>query len=64
MGNARAKQGRLEESLEAHEKALANFKGTVGTKHLRTCQVYVKLGEHHARMGNFEVARSGRSSNM
>ena len=47
----------MEESLAAHQKALANFKGTLGVKHLRTCQVYVKLGEHHARMGNFEVAR-------
>ena len=57
VGTATAKQNKMKESLSAHQKALANFKGTVGVKHFRTCQVYVKLGEEHARMGNFEAAR-------
>lgn len=57
LGNVRAKQGRLQESFEAYEKALANFRATAGNHYFRTGQVCVKLAEHHANSAQPEAAR-------
>jgi tetratricopeptide (TPR) repeat protein len=48
LGGVRLKQGRLDESFEAYQKALANFKITSGPRYFRTGQVLMKLGEHYA----------------
>ena len=50
LGSIRAKQGNYAESRDLFERALANYKATVGSKHHRTGHVLVKLAEEHARL--------------
>jgi hypothetical protein len=56
LGGVRLKQGRLDESFDAYQKALANYKVTSGPRYFRTGQVLIKLGEHHALRRQFVEA--------
>ena len=56
LGGVRLKQGRLDESFDAYQKALANYKVTSGPRYFRTGQVLLKLGEHYALRRQFAEA--------
>lgn len=51
MGNIKASQGLLDESLSYHERAFDNFTATVGLGHHRTCDVSIRIADHYARLG-------------
>ena len=57
LRNVREKQGRMQESFVAHEKALVNFRATIGNNYFRTGQICLKLAEHHSREAQPETAR-------
>lgn len=56
LGGVRLRQGRLDESFEAYQKALANFKITSGPRYFRTGQALAKLGEHYTLRREFSEA--------
>ena len=56
MGNIKAGQGLLDESLAFHERALDNFTATVGLSHHRTCDVSIRIADHYARLGRDKEA--------
>ena len=53
LGTVRLKQGRLDESFDAYQRALANYKATTGPRYFRTVQVHMRLGEHYALRRKF-----------
>ena len=56
LGKARSKQGFLPEALDAYQRALINFKATIGDKHHSVGQTYVKLAQVYMDMGHKESA--------
>jgi hypothetical protein len=56
LGCVRLKQGRLDESLDAFQNALANYKVTSGPRYFHTGQVFVKLGQHYSLRRRFAEA--------
>ncbi|MCJ1430727.1 hypothetical protein MMC27_000077 [Xylographa pallens] len=49
LGDIYKKQGKMDESYDAHSRALAHYLATVRSHYWRTAQLYAKLGEHHTR---------------
>lgn len=60
LGGVRLKQGRLDESFDAYQKALANFVATSGPRYFRTGHAHVKLGQHYTLRRRFAEAESVR----
>ncbi|RMZ90251.1 hypothetical protein DV736_g2528, partial [Chaetothyriales sp. CBS 134916] len=56
LGNVYESQEWMHESLDYHQRALEHYKQTLGTRHHRTADVFVKVAEHHIRMQQHEVA--------
>lgn len=54
LGNLRATQNRLDESLEYHERAMQHMRATVGDRDFYTANVAHKIAEHFARLGRDE----------
>jgi tetratricopeptide (TPR) repeat protein len=48
--------GNVESSLDYHCRALIHYKLTLGSRHHRTADVFVKVAEHHIRLGNYDMA--------
>ncbi|KAH7092430.1 hypothetical protein FB567DRAFT_625427 [Paraphoma chrysanthemicola] len=48
--------GNVESSLDYHRRALMHYKSTLGNRHHRTADVFVKVAEHNIRLGNNELA--------
>jgi tetratricopeptide (TPR) repeat protein len=48
--------GNVESSLDYHRRALMHYKSTLGNRHHRTADVFVKVSEHHIDLGNYEMA--------
>ncbi|KAH7066386.1 hypothetical protein BKA63DRAFT_160945 [Paraphoma chrysanthemicola] len=48
--------GNVESSLEYHRRALMHYKSTLGNRHHRTADVFVKVAEHNIGLGNNELA--------
>lgn len=58
FGNVRAAQGRMEESLDLHNRALLQYKKfTVGKNHHRTADVCIKVADHSVRLNQYQGAR-------
>jgi TolA-binding protein len=57
LGNVRMKQRRVEEAIEASQLALRNFQAILGPKSFRVGQMYLKLAELHAEVGQARTAR-------
>jgi hypothetical protein len=51
-----ASQGKLDESLLYHQRALRQFHATIGKNHHRTGDVHVRLAEHYAGAGRLNDA--------
>lgn len=49
-------QGAFDEGFGFHRRALQLYKSTLGTRHHRTADVFVKVAEHHSRMSQWETA--------
>ena len=56
LGNLRAAQSQLDESLEFHHRALDHMRATVGDKDFYTANVAHKVAEHFARLGRCKEA--------
>ena len=56
LGAVRMRQYRFDESFDAYQKALTNYKITTGPRYFRTGQVLTKLGEHYALRRQFSEA--------
>ncbi len=56
MGNIKASQGLLDESLLFHERAYDQLTATVGNNHHRTCDVSYRIADHYARLGRNDEA--------
>ena len=48
--------GNVESSLDYHRRALMHYKSTLGNRHHRTADVFVKVAEHHINLGNYDMA--------
>jgi tetratricopeptide (TPR) repeat protein len=48
--------GNVESSLDYHRRALMHYKLTLGNRHHRTADVFVKVAEHHIKLGNYDMA--------
>lgn len=57
LGNVRASQGRLKESYDFHQRALMQYRSTIGDNHHRTADVCYKVAEHYIRFEKLEDAR-------
>jgi hypothetical protein len=57
LGNVRRSQGLLYESFGYHQRALGQYKSTVGDSHHYTADACFKVGEHCMRFGNYKDAR-------
>jgi tetratricopeptide (TPR) repeat protein len=57
LGNVRASQGRLKESYDFHQRALLQYRSTIGDNHHRTADVCYKVAEHYMRFGKLEDAK-------
>lgn len=56
LGNLRAAQGRLNESLEYHDRAWRHMRATVGERDAYTAIAAHKMAEHMVRLGRSEEA--------
>ncbi|KAF2502331.1 hypothetical protein BU16DRAFT_612008 [Lophium mytilinum] len=56
IGNVKATQGHMEESLEFHRKALLHYKNTLGNNHHRTADICIKVAEHCIRKDQIDTA--------
>jgi hypothetical protein len=58
FGNVRAAQGKMDESLNFHNRALLQYKKfTVGKNHHRTADVCIKVADHYVRLNRYQGAR-------
>jgi hypothetical protein len=58
FGNVRAAQGKMDESLDFHNRALLQYKKfTVGKNHHRTADVCIKVADHYVRLNRYQGAR-------
>lgn len=48
--------GNVESSLDYHRRALMHYKSTLGNRHHRTADLFVKVAEHNIKLGNHEMA--------
>ncbi|KAI4691306.1 uncharacterized protein J4E84_003597 [Alternaria hordeiaustralica] len=48
--------GNMKSSLDYHRRALMHYKSTLGNRHHRTADVFVKVAEHHINLGNYDMA--------
>jgi tetratricopeptide (TPR) repeat protein len=48
--------GNVTSSLDYHRRALMHYKSTLGNRHHRTADVFVKVAEHYIKLGNYEMA--------
>jgi len=56
LGNIRASQKAMNDSLTYHHKALLHYRSTLGNNHHRTADTFVKVAEHHIRLRQYETA--------
>ncbi|ERF72851.1 hypothetical protein EPUS_04286 [Endocarpon pusillum Z07020] len=56
LGNVKASQKAMNDSLAYHHKALLHYKSTLGNNHHRTADTFVKVAEHHMRLRQNETA--------
>jgi tetratricopeptide (TPR) repeat protein len=49
-------RGMHDDGFEYHRQALLHYKRTLGNRHHRTADVFVKLAEHAIRLGHYENA--------
>ncbi|KAK7420401.1 hypothetical protein QQX98_002824 [Neonectria punicea] len=56
LANIRERHGRHGESAELYEKALANYRATMGTNYHRVATVCTKLARHYIRHEKYETA--------
>ncbi|KAF2816920.1 TPR-like protein [Mytilinidion resinicola] len=56
IGNVKATQGHMEESLDFHRKALLHYKNTLGNNHHRTADICIKVAEHCIRKDQIDTA--------
>ncbi|KAI9775352.1 MAG: hypothetical protein M1839_001268 [Geoglossum umbratile] len=57
LGNVRASQGRLKDSFDYHQRALLQYRSTIGDNHHRTADVCYKVAGHYMRFGKLEDAK-------
>lgn len=48
--------GNVESSFDYHRRALMHYKSTLGNRHHRTADMFVKVAEHNIMLGNPEMA--------
>lgn len=56
IGNVRESQGNFDESLEYHRRALLHYKSTLGNRHHRTADMFVKVANHNIRLHQYDLA--------
>src|SRR5436190_18662732 len=56
LGNVKASQGLFDESFSYHQRALLQYKSTIGKNHHRTGDAYIKVADHFSRLGRSEDA--------
>lgn len=56
LGNARAKQGFMAEAIDAYQRAMINYKATVGNTHSSVGQVCTKLAQIYNSIGQYDSA--------
>lgn len=56
VGNVKNSQGLFDESHDYHRRALFLYKSTLGNRHHRTADVFVKVAEHNIRLNQHEMA--------
>lgn len=56
LGNVKGSQGHQDEALEYHRRTLLHYKTTLGNRHHRTADVFVKVADHNIRLGYHEMA--------
>ena len=57
-------QGRLDQSMSFHSRALTQFRATVGEDHRRTADACYRLAEHYMRLHRLEESEYVLSSAM
>lgn len=57
LDNVCASQGHMSDSLQFHQRALNQYRSTIGENHHRTGDLYYKVSEHYHRMGKYTTAR-------
>lgn len=55
-GNVKAAENKLDESLELHERCLAQYKASIGPYHHRTGDACVHVADHYKRLHRFSEA--------
>jgi Tetratricopeptide repeat len=56
LGNVKATQGYLDDSFSYHQRALLQYRSTVGDNHHRTAAMCYKVADHYARLNQEEAA--------
>ncbi|KAF2230784.1 hypothetical protein EV356DRAFT_324935 [Viridothelium virens] len=56
LGNVKGSQGHEDEGLKYHRRTLLHYKSTLGNRHHRTADVFVKVAEHNIRLQQYEMA--------
>ena len=56
MGDILAAQGRWTESFDLHSKSLENSLRNLGPMHIITARAWIKMSDHHVRLGNLDEA--------
>ncbi|OCL12400.1 hypothetical protein AOQ84DRAFT_437031 [Glonium stellatum] len=56
LGNVKASQGAMDESLTFHRKALLHYKTTLGSNHHRTADTCIKVADHCIRLHQLDTA--------
>ncbi|CZT11155.1 uncharacterized protein RCO7_05579 [Rhynchosporium graminicola] len=57
LGNVRLSQGFHNESFSLHQRALRQYKATIGSTHHLVGDAYYKVGEHHMRFEEYDIAK-------
>ncbi|KAL9623533.1 MAG: hypothetical protein Q9160_002214 [Pyrenula sp. 1 TL-2023] len=56
LGNIKDSRGLLDEGLDYHRRALLHYKSTLGNRHHRTADLFVKVADHNIRLYQYEMA--------
>ncbi|KAF2092428.1 TPR-like protein, partial [Rhizodiscina lignyota] len=56
LGNVKGSQDNQDKAFDYHRRALQQYKSTLGNRHHRTADVFVKVAEHHIRLKQHEMA--------
>ncbi|KIX10281.1 uncharacterized protein Z518_01363 [Rhinocladiella mackenziei CBS 650.93] len=58
LGNVRGSQGNQDEALSYHRRTVEHYKITLGNRHHRTADAFVKVADHNIRMHQYEMAEA------